>query len=94
MDAAASVAAVASTAAGSLLVEAIVGAVAVAVEAMRLIRCEQTAPLSYKVQRYFLLGRGPRCSTQLNCGMGNASEEAAMIHWILHGDGTRSLVSG
>jgi hypothetical protein len=65
VDAVASVAAVA-TAAGSLLVEAIVAVVAVAVEAMRLIKCEQTAPLPYKVQRY-LLGRGPRCSRLLNC---------------------------
>lgn len=24
----------------------------------------------------------------------NASEEAAVVHWIFHGDGTRSLVSG
>lgn len=44
MDAVASVAAVDSTAAGSLLAEAIAAAVAVAVEVMRLIRREPTPP--------------------------------------------------
>jgi hypothetical protein len=60
----ASEAAVAFTAAGSLLVEAIVAAVVVAVEAMRLTRCEQTAPLPYQVKRYLLLGtRSPVLKT-------------------------------
>jgi hypothetical protein len=58
------VAAVASTAAGSLLAEAIAAAVAVAVEAMRLTRCEQTAPLPYKVKTIFVVGTSsPVCKT-------------------------------
>lgn len=59
-------AAVASTAAGSLLAEAIAAAVAVAVEAMHLTRCEQTAPFPYKVKPMFVVVVGtssPVCKT-------------------------------